>query len=54
MAGVREYLYVVVVYITQVQLVKQHQSVLEMDVIISDTMHDQEASVLAQSLDVTN
>lgn len=54
MVGIGEYLHVVVVYILQVQLVKQHQSVLEMNIIIGNTVHDQEPSILAQSLDVTD
>jgi hypothetical protein len=54
MVRVREYLHVVVVDICQVQLVKQHQSILEMNIIIGNAVHDQEPNIMAQGLYVAD
>jgi len=54
MIRVREDLHVVVVDIRQVQLVDQYQSVLQMHVVICNTVHDQESNTLTQGLDVAD
>ena len=45
--GIREELHIVIVDVSQVQLVKENKCVLEMDVVICVAMHDQESDILA-------
>jgi hypothetical protein len=54
MIRVRKDLHVIVVNVRQVQLVNQYQSVLKMNVIVGNTVHNQESNTLAQGLDVAH
>lgn len=48
MIRVREKVHIVVLHICKVQLIQQTQSILEMHIIISNTMHDQKPDILGK------
>lgn len=47
MIRVREDLHIVIVDVLQIQLVDQHKGILEMNIVVGNTVHDQKSNTVA-------